>query len=349
MNPDFKITWKSPSNIALVKYWGKHGIQLPNNASLSMTLKNANTVTGIKAYHLNSGIQIKYYFDKKHQVVFEKKIRKYFHNLINEMPFLDEFAFEINSSNSFPHSTGIASSASSMSALALCLVSLENQVLKKEYTDDAFFKRASYIARLGSGSASRSVYGGWCTWGGIDGMPDSSNLIASPLASPVDSIFETMHDAVLVVDSSPKSVSSSMGHSLMNVHPFAESRYKQAKDNLQALLVAMQVGDFDTFASIVENEALTLHALLMTSSPDGLLLKPGTLQIIEAVRQYRNDTGTKICFTIDAGPNVHLLYTNSEKQNVHQFIKSELLTFCEESFWIDDISGDGPEIIADAM
>lgn len=345
MNPDFKITWKSPSNIALVKYWGKHGIQLPNNASLSMALKNANTVTRIKAYHLNSGIQIKYYFDKKQQVVFEKKIRQYFQNLINEMPFLDEFAFEINSSNSFPHSAGIASSASSMSALALCLVSLENQVLKKEYTDDAFFRRASYIARLGSGSASRSVYGGWCSWGEMEGMAHSSNLFASPLRMPLDAMFETMHDAVLVVSSSPKSVSSSMGHSLMNVHPFAESRYIQAEDNLQALLVAMQVGDFDSFASIVENEALTLHSLLMTSSSDGLLLKPGTIQVIEAIRNYRKDTGSKICFTIDAGPNVHLLYTENEKQPVHQFIKSELLPFCEGSYWIDDKTGLGPEQI----
>jgi len=343
MKPDFQTSWKSPSNIALIKYWGKHGIQLPNNPSLSMTLNKANTFTRIKAYRLDSGIQVKYYFEKKQRVDFEKKILKYLQKLIDDMPFINEYAFEINSSNSFPHSTGIASSASSMSALALCLVSLENYVLKKDYSDEAFYNRASYIARLGSGSASRSVYGGWCTWGKIEGVPDSSNLYASPLNSPVDSLFDNMGDAVLVVSSSPKSVSSSMGHSLMNVHPFAKSRYLQAEENLQALMVAMQVGDFDSFSSIVENEALTLHSLLMTSSPDGLLLKPGTIQIIEAVRKYRAQTGVKICFTIDAGPNVHILYAKNEEQKVYQFINSDLLAFCEKSYWIDDKAGSGPE------
>ncbi len=345
MKPDFQTTWKSPSNIALVKYWGKHGMQLPNNASLSMTLNNAYTVTTIKAYRLNSGLQVKYYFDQKHQVDFENKILHYLHIISEEMPFISDYAFEINSTNSFPHSTGIASSASSMSALALCLVSMENRVLKKNYSDEAFYKRASFIARLGSGSASRSVYGGWCTWGSIDGISHSSNLYASPLVTSVDSMFEMMYDAVLVISSSPKSISSSLGHSLMNVHPFAGSRYIQAEDNLQALLVAMQVGDFDSFASIVENEALTLHSLLITSSSDGLLLKPGTIQVIEAVRQYRKKTGLKICFTIDAGPNVHLLYTEKEKQAVHQFIETELLPFCENSYWIDDNIGLGPKQI----
>ncbi|HKK80617.1 MAG TPA: hypothetical protein VJ909_00125, partial [Prolixibacteraceae bacterium] len=139
MKPDFQTSWKSPSNIALIKYWGKHGIQLPNNPSLSMTLNKANTFTRIKAYRLDSGIQVKYYFEKKQRVDFEKKILKYLQKLIDDMPFINEYAFEINSSNSFPHSTGIASSASSMSALALCLVSLENYVLKKDYSDEAFY------------------------------------------------------------------------------------------------------------------------------------------------------------------------------------------------------------------
>ncbi|MDA3879700.1 MAG: diphosphomevalonate decarboxylase [Prolixibacteraceae bacterium] len=346
MKPDFEVAWRSPSNIALVKYWGKHGVQLPNNASLSMTLKNAHTVTSFKAYHLQSGLQVKYLFEKKHHPEFESRIKLYLESLLKEMPFLEEYAFEISSENSFPHSTGIASSASSMSALALCLVSFENVFLNKNFYVDFFAERASQIARLGSGSASRSIYGMWSTWGEIDGFPETSDRYASPIGIKPAPMFQKMGDAVLIVSSAPKKVSSTMGHSLMNVHPFSKARYEQANENLQALLFAMQVGDFETFASIVENEALTLHSLLMTSSDDGLLLKPGSLQIIDAIRKFRSQTNVKLCFTLDAGPNVHLLYPESEKQKVHGFIHDELLQFCENRTWINDGIGDGSQQIS---
>lgn len=136
-----------------------------------------------------------------------------------------------------------------------------------------------------------------------------------------------------------------MGHSLMNVHPFAGARYRQANTNLQALMFAMQVGDLETFASIVENEALTLHSLLMTSSDDGLLLKPDSLQLLEDIRQFRVQTGARVCFTLDAGPNIHLLYPESEKENVHEFIRDSLLRYCENQQWIDDEMGNGLEQI----
>lgn len=150
MKPDFETTWKSPSNIALVKYWGKHGVQLPNNASLSLTLENAHTITTLKAYRLHSGLQVKYLFEEEHRPDFEAKVKRYIETLRNEMPFIDEYALEIQSRNSFPHSVGIASSASSMSALALCLVSLEYASQRKPTHTPAFFNRASFIARLGS-------------------------------------------------------------------------------------------------------------------------------------------------------------------------------------------------------
>lgn len=345
MKPDFETTWKSPSNIALVKYWGKHGAQLPNNASLSLTLKNAHTITTLKAYRLHSGLQVKYLFEEEHRPDFEAKVKRYIETLRNEMPFIDEYALEIQSRNSFPHSAGIASSASSMSALALCLVSLEYASQRKPTHTPAFFNRASFIARLGSGSASRSVFGQWATWGKIDGLPETSDIFASPLRVKNAPLFQQMRDAVLLVSSSPKKVSSSMGHSLMNVHPFAGARYRQANENLQALMFSMQVGDFETFASIVENEALTLHSLLMTSSDDGLLLKPGSLHLLEEIRQFRVQTGARVCFTLDAGPNIHLLYPESEKENVHGFIRNSLLRHCENQQWIDDEMGDGPEQI----
>ncbi|MDA3930840.1 MAG: diphosphomevalonate decarboxylase [Prolixibacteraceae bacterium] len=336
------IQWQSPSNIALIKYWGKHGMQLPNNASLSMTLKNARTTTEMRFLPSAEGMEVNYYFEGERNQLFEEKVILYFEKIKVELPFVDDYIFEIHSSNSFPHSTGIASSASSMSALALCLLSVEEIINKKKYEKGEFFSRASHLARLGSGSASRSVYGGWTTWGSIEDYENTSNERASTLGFDVHPKFEKMGDAVLLVSSKTKSVSSSLGHNLMKIHPFANARYEQATDNIHALMCSMQVGDFDTFASIVENEALTLHSLLMTSSPDGMLFRSGSLEIIEAVRSFRATTKTELCFTLDAGPNVHLIYPLEEKERVHRFIRNELIQFCENGKWIDDEMGGGP-------
>jgi diphosphomevalonate decarboxylase len=342
-NDSFHITWQSPSNIALVKYWGKHGVQLPNNASLSMTLKNASTTTTMSVDEITGGMAVTYLFEGARNPFFEEKIVLFMASLQTEMPFLNRFQFRFESSNSFPHSTGIASSASSMSALALCLVSLEEQVSGSKFTKDEFFKRASYIARLGSGSASRSVYGGWVSWGSHEALIGSSNEFASPICFPVHQKFQEMADAVLIVSSKKKSVSSTLGHRLMDSHPFAKARYKQANQNIGLLKEAMLKGDFNQFASLVELEALTLHGLLMTSSDDGLLIKPNTWTIIQKIREHRLATGTELCFTLDAGPNVHLLYPLPEREKVLLFIKTELQALCEEGKWIDDQMGEGPE------
>lgn len=346
MTNDFhKIVWRSPSNIALIKYWGKHGNQLPENASLSMTLKNAVTTTEMSYTPSNEGMELHYYFEGERNQVFEEKVIAFFEKVKSELPFIDDYLFEIFSTNSFPHSTGIASSASSMSALALCLVSLEERLLNNKLTKNDFYKRASYFARLGSGSASRSIYGEWSTWGAIEDVLSSSDEYASKLTFEIHPHFKLMGDAILIVNSKRKSLSSSLGHKLMKAHPFAKARYEQATDNLHALLCSMEVGDTDTFISIVENEALTLHSLLMTSSPNGLLIKPQTIAIIEAIRKYRKETGFNICFTIDAGPNVHLLYPLTEKDKVHAFIEKQLVQYCENGKWLDDETGGGPEMV----
>jgi len=343
MTTDFqKIKWQSPSNVALIKYWGKHGIQLPRNPSLSMTLNNAHTTTSMFYRKTTDGLKVKYQFEGKHNEKFELKVLKLLLSLQTEMPFLNQYEFRFESQNSFPHSAGIASSASSMSALALCLVSLEEEDRNEKYTPAEFLKRSSYIARLGSGSASRSVFGRYSLWGKEDQVLNSSNQYAVPFELPVHEKFLEMYDAVLLVSSQQKNVSSSLGHHLMSVHPFAEARYKQAETNLQALMVSLQVGDFETFSCIVENEALTLHSLLMTSSDDGLLLQPGTLSIINEIRQFRADSGLQICFTLDAGPNVHILYPKSEREKVLDFITFRLIRFCENEKWIDDQMGEGP-------
>jgi diphosphomevalonate decarboxylase len=144
------------------------------------------------------------------------------------------------------------------------------------------------------------------------------------------------------VSSKAKSVSSSIGHRLMKTNPYASVRYKVANANLNELLHVLRSGNEDGFARITENEALNLHAMFLTSSPGYMLFLPGTLEIINKIREFRANTGLFLCFTLDAGPNVHILYPKSIQSIVHEFIKTELLEYCENSAWIDDELGNGP-------
>jgi len=338
------IGWRSPSNIALIKYWGKKGHQLPANPSLSFTLENSFTETKLRWEKKKSkSIDLAFFFEGKQKPDFEQKVRRYFSDLSSELPFLRNYQFEIHSRNSFPHSVGIASSASGMSALALCLCSLEQREKGNPSGQEDFFRRASYLARLGSGSASRSVYGGFVTWGKIPGIASSSDRFASPYKGRVHKNFLDFHDDILIVSSEKKAVSSRAGHELMNHHPFAENRYRQAALNLKKLTRALSAGDFNSFCEIVENEALTLHALMLASVPSVVLWEPGTLHIIRKVKAFREETGLPVCFTIDAGPNVHLLYPDAIKVDIRQLIKEELVVYCATKEVISDKVGRGPK------
>jgi len=161
-----QVGWRSPSNIALIKYWGKAGWQIPMNPSLSFTLSNAYTETVLlfkKKKVKNKKIEFLYLFEGNENYEFSDHIKKYLNNILSEFPFLADYYFRFESKNSFPHSAGIASSASSMSALALCLCSIELQI-NKTVDSLGFYQKASHTARMGSGSASRSVYGGFNAW-----------------------------------------------------------------------------------------------------------------------------------------------------------------------------------------
>ena len=339
-----ETAWRAPSNIALVKYWGKYGNQLPKNASLSFTLTNAFTETSVKyiAKENNSkNIELRFLFEGNENPKFAEKIQKFLESIIPHFPFLPYFSLEINSSNSFPHSTGIASSASSMAALALCLTDIENS-LDGGLFPSAFFEKASMIARLGSGSACRSVFPYLSVWGKHGAIPLSSNEHGIPFHDSVHPVFKTFKDAILIVSSNEKKVSSRAGHELMNDNPFAESRYKQAETHLSHLVGCLKEGNVEKVGEIIENEALTLHALMMCSTPSYMLMLPNTLKIIDLIKTYRTEKGVPLYYTLDAGPNVHLLYPEANANEVEIFIQQTLLEYCEQEKIIYDQVGKGP-------
>ena len=339
------ICWESPSNIALVKYWGKKGNQLPCNPSISMSLKNSITRTKLDYEPKKAGDQLSFLFEGKRETSFEKRIVKWFNSLAKEFDFLSGFTFSISSENTFPHSTGIASSASAMSSLALCLCSLEEVVGGVSLNESEFFQKASRIARLGSGSASRSVYGGFAAWGESKVLSKSSDEFAVSFSDHVNPIFQDFQDAILLVSSEKKEVSSTVGHQLMENHPYAKARFAQANDNFEKTLGILKSGDLNAFIEILENEALSLHGLMMNSTPSFTLMKPNTLELIDRIRAFRKTHNVPLGFTLDAGPNIHLLFPKSDKKKVLPFIESELAPFLENGKYILDEAGSGPQKI----
>lgn len=338
-----KVAFRSPSNIALIKYWGKRAGQIPANPSISFTLETCATTTGLAYKKLEkSGTDFSFelFFEERPKPDFRPKVQTFLARIYPYMPFLKDFHFVVETSNSFPHSSGIASSASGMSALALCFMELE-RILDPDMDPDFFKLKASFLARLGSGSACRSIQGPIVQWGLHKDMEGSSDYYAMPYPYPVHEVFQNYQDTILLVDKGQKQVSSTVGHDLMHGHPFAEQRFGQAHNNLSRLKEVFAQGDLDSFIKIVESEALTLHAMMMASMPYFILMKPNTLEIINKIWEFRASSKTHVCFTLDAGANVHVLYPEFEKEVVLQFIKDELIVYCENRHYICDQIGKG--------
>lgn len=338
-----QITCESPSNIALVKYWGKFANQIPANPSISFTLDQCKSITKLdfEKKTSNDNFSFEFFFEGHHKPAFEGKITTFFDRISSFIPFLKDYHFVIKSENTFPHSSGIASSASAMSALSGCIMQMEKQMFQ---TDEKYFlNKMSFLARLGSGSACRSVAGPAMIWGKHNNTPESSDLYAVTYDN-LHSNFQNFQDTILLVDKGEKQVSSTVGHELMNDHPFAKNRFEQAHQNLDEMKIALSTGDLDKFIYFTESEALTLHAMMMASFPYFILMKPNTLEIINQIWQFRREQNVPLCFTLDAGANVHLLYPEKHKIQVLDFITKSLSLFCQNNQYICDNIGHGLNI-----
>ena len=312
---DKQIKVKTHANIALIKYWGKKADQMPCNPSISFTLSNC--YTQIEAYieeKKNEKPRVNLIFEGKQYPAFEKKTRDYFQKITQHIPEVKLYDITLQSHNSFPHSSGIASSASAFAALAQIAAQLSTIPLSKN--------EISHYARLGSGSACRSTQNGWSLWGKHTGFAKSSDHYAIPYPKTIHKNFDAIQDSVIIVDSDEKVVSSSQGHRLIENHPFAKNRFKCAHQNLKKLSQSLESGDWETFGKIVETEALMLHAMMMTSNPYYILMAPDTLKIIKSVWTLRKEEKSPLFFTLDAGANIHLIYPYAYREKASSFIES---------------------------
>ena len=341
---EYISSWRSPSNIALIKYWGKHGIQLPRNPSLSFTLSACHTDMTVKVLPDAGKQDITVLYDSHEAPHFLPKIKSFFDRLHTTLPWLKKSLVVIDSINTFPHGAGIASSASAMSALALCLAEIDVRLNGNSFEASAEWKRrVSTIARLGSGSAARSVFPECAVWGKSSVAHESSDEYAIEWSHNISNVFKTYQDTILIVSAGEKSVSSTAGHDLMNSLPYAQKRYEVANTNFDSIVEALKQEQVtDSFINICESEALQLHAMMMSGPQPFILMQPDTLAIIQEIWKFRKESSIPVCFTLDAGPNVHMLYPVENKHDVVSWMQESLIPFCADGIFIMDEVGRGP-------
>ncbi|WP_315054763.1 diphosphomevalonate decarboxylase [Chryseobacterium indoltheticum] len=331
------VSESCPSNIALIKYWGKYKDQIPANPSISFTLNHCKTNTEME-FVANESFSVQTFLSGNEEVKFAEKIEKYFKNIEQYLPWILQGKYIIRTENTFPHSSGIASSASGFGAIAKCLMKLDESFFGKK-SDEESLTKASFLARLGSGSACRSLYNGLVVWGETDQVNGSSDLFAVQYPNTeIHDIFKDFNDWVLLIHEGVKSVSSTVGHGLMNTNPYAERRFQEARENFVPMKEILKSGDMQRFIKLVEHEALTLHAMMMMSDPAFILMKTGTLEVINKIWDFRRETDLPLFFTLDAGANVHLLFPNDgSEEKIKTFIEAELLQHTQKNGVVKDV------------
>lgn len=308
-----KATAQAPANIAFVKYWGKsnHDLTLPNNSSISMNLAELYTTTTVDfdSNYTEDVVEIGFYGQSVQKVSGQKKQR-----VTDQLERLRKgagitTAARVLSLNNFPADVGIASSASAFAALtAATCFALELKLSKKEL---------SILTRLGgSGSATRSIPDGFTEW---KKGTTSATSYAEQVAPPS---HWNLADVVLVVSTENKKASSLEGHELASTSPYYSARLKELPARIRKVRNAIKEKDFTTLGVEIEKDALSLHFMAMTSSPPLWYWEASTVSVIKALYELRQN-GVEAYFTIDAGPNVHLICEQHNTSKVEAYFSSQ--------------------------
>lgn len=297
------IAW-APSNIAFIKYWGKYNekLRLPANSSISMNLSEAYTITSVE---FNERFEKDVFLLNGKQIEDGEALRVFEHlKMIKELSKMKNHA-RIESKNNFPKASGIASSASGFAALTLAASKASGLELSE--------KELSILSRLGSGSACRSIPEGFVEW--KKGKTNTDSYAFSLF--PPD--YWELYDLIAVVGEGNKKISSTEGHAKAESSPFYKTRIKGMERKVSEIKKALSKKDFTHLGEIVEEEAVNMHSVMMTSVPPLFYWLPGTLSVMTQVLDLRKN-GTECYFTIDAGPNVHVICQKSD----FQLIKKKL-------------------------
>lgn len=295
-----KKTARAHTNIALIKYWGKANKELktPLMSSLSMTLD---------AFYTDTIFEHDNYLEKdsftlngiKQTTEQSKRVINYIYRLQKLYGFTDHF--KIKSTNHVPTSAGLASSASAFAALATAFAASYELNLSKE--------KLSKLARLGSGSATRSIYGGFALWNKGHNHDDS-------YAIAIDENPDwDLHMLAVEVNTHEKKISSTEGMIKAQTSPFYQPWLDRNSAEIEAMRQAISEKDFTKLGQLSENSANEMHAINLSAQPGFTYFEADTLKLINLVQQLRQN-GIECYYTIDAGPNVKILCTLRNKKKI---------------------------------
>ena len=297
--PAARGTAFAPVNIALCKYWGKRDpeLNLPVNSSLSVSLGELGTHTEVKFSKTVDRIELN---GKPASREFSERLSQYLDLFRGDGQF-----FDVRTKNNIPTAAGLASSASGFAALIKAL----NQLMGWDFNP----RELSMLARLGSGSAARSLYDGFVVWHAgarADGM-DS-------YAEPISAEWKNLRIGILEVSRARKKTGSTEGmNRTVETSELYESWPAQAQCDFDELRTAIAAQDFALLGKTAENNALAMHATMLAAWPPLCYWKPQSLTLMQKVWQARED-GLELYFTMDAGSNLKLLFLKENQAAVKE-------------------------------
>lgn len=330
-----KTTVSAPANIAFIKYWGARDLDLalPMNPSISMTLEHC--VTQCTAETLGRGGEDEVWLAEPDggfgtpEPEFAQRIRAQLDRIRKWAGSTD--GLRVATRNNFPTAGGLASSASGFAALTLAAVG-------------AFGKKAStrelslLTRRSGSGSACRSILGGFVEWTAPKGDGTSGSDEDSYARQLADADHWDLRNVIAVVEIGPKTVSSIEGHRRALTSPYYAKRQELLPQRIEKVRKAIRERDLSLLGPVLEEEAVDLHLIAMSSNPPVFYWSPGTLAVLRAVRELRQE-GLAAWATMDAGANVHVICdTDSEDE-----VADRLEDLPAVGFVIRDGVGPGPD------
>jgi diphosphomevalonate decarboxylase len=301
-----KVTAVACANIAFIKYWGNRDqkLRLPVNGSISMNLGGLFARTQVT---FDPALCCDDVMTLNGRVENDAVLRRVsgFLDRVRQLAGVDMYA-QVVSENNFPIGTGIASSAAAFAALALAATRAIGLDLDEP--------QLSRLARLGSGSACRSIPGGFVEWKTGESEEESYAFSIAP------SEHWDLMDCVAVLKVGHKPVGSTEGHGLAGTSPLQEARVTDTPRRLDICRTAILTRDFDALAEIIEQDSNMMHAVMMTSQPPLFYWESGSLDLMKAVRAWRAE-GIPAAYTLDAGPNVHVICEASAAGQIRQRLR----------------------------
>ncbi len=352
------IQVKAPSNIAILKYMGKKDekLRIPATSSISLTLDSLCTIVEIRGVS-EKGIRLvsqcpevdplvsRYEFtppvlnkDQESRVKFFVSQIPVYLNAEKNFPyeFSDSFNFEIKTANSFPSGCGIASSASSFSALTLAVVLAackDKKIVSKRFSEDLEFRKIiARIARMGSGSATRSFDGPWVGWQNENGLPLSHQM-------------PELVDFIVVLDSKEKRVSSTEAHRRVLKSPLWRGRNDRTESRYLTLIEALKKGDIKCVSEITWREMWEMHSLFHTAQEQFSYWVPETVEVLNWVLSFLESAKRPPIVTMDAGPNVHILVPRVDADIWRERLDARFAGNIKGGI-LEDSQGSGPKILS---